>query len=192
MASHAIIICGYPAVGKTTLGGALAQLLGLEHVEMSAMVRASLESQGASEMANAEYVQSVLWHHGEFGAVAELLMRTRPNEQLVITGPRRPEEIEVLRACAPSTLIYLTASFRTRLKRAARRPTRGGVARSQVDVAFRLAKRDQQESAWGMDRIPQMHDCHVVVNEDSPGRAVSRILMILSGDAGQPGNDQSG
>lgn len=180
-----LIICGESGSGKTTIGRIVAQKLRYSHWEMSKYV---LDAQAEFELdhgkiSTADFVERVLWAEGRYDVAASRLvafLSTLRNDEaaglagVVVTGPRRYEEIDAILALdLPTAVVYLEVPFRIRLKRVGRKEGKGD---SELEAG--LAARNRREAEWGLLQDPARANFLVVSNVGSVMNAVNQIVSI--------------
>jgi adenylate kinase family enzyme len=167
-----IVICGPTVAGKTTVGTLVARRLGFRHLEMSDF---ALAGKGSYELAEGpistlDYVERVLWRGGEWDVVVRAMSSHMASAGLVVTGPRRAEEIEALVAKRFDVdLIYLHVPLHIRLARALKDATKNALP--EVLVA-----RTSREASWGLLDRPSRLPFRVVPNAGNIGDAVAAIV----------------
>lgn len=184
-----LVVCGPSGSGKTTIGRAVAKRLSYVHWEMSDFVQhkiAAYELENGSSIAAADYVEQVLWPSSGFSAVAspvvELIARAtvsgEPIRGLVISGPRRREELEAIVSMnQPTLLIYLVVPFITRLERT------GGKSEGLLPHGRQtlFAARTEREQEWGLLREPVDESFALVRNDGPLSRALAQIETLARG-----------
>lgn len=181
-----LVVCGPSGSGKTTIGRAVANRLGYVHWEMSDYVQEKIrdyELENGTTIAAADYVEQVLWPSSGFSAVAspvvELIARATmvsgdPLRGLVISGPRRREELEgIFSMNQPTLLVYLVVPFITRLERT------GGKGEGLPHGRQTLfAARTEREQEWGLLREPVDESFALVRNDGPLSHALAQIEAL--------------
>lgn len=169
-----IVIAGPTHAGKSSIGQFLANELNFLHVEMSSFAWQRYERYEAIHDfpgSLQDFMEQVVWGNQEYDIIAKELidMHTGIN-RLVVTGPRRVEEIEALRQQAwRITSIYIYANSRMRYRRLTKTSERllsekrFGV-RSQLNYAD-FVRSDLREYSWGLAKIPSLPNTHLLINE---------------------------
>jgi cytidylate kinase len=143
-----MILVGYSGSGKSSVASMLARATDLLVLEMGDVVReeAAIVSPSVSAIQYANCIFSTKSPTYFALQLAKKIVDVR--RPLIIVGPRRPEELEMLRASTePSVCIALTAD----------EVTRRGRQRERLDGDFdpellkHWAYRDEVERAWGLD-----------------------------------------
>lgn len=172
MKSRLIVIVGESGTGKSTVGQALANLLGYHRVEMSEI---ALSGKHAYERSNGpissfDYVEKVLWGSGDYSVVARSIPKSLAGEGLIVTGPRRIEEVVELRDAISATRVYLLkVSWATR------------VARLRADMSEGMLRtRTTREATWGLLNGQDNLMATSVSNEGAVADTVGLIVGSLS------------
>lgn len=165
-----LILAGPPNAGKTTLASQVAQEIGFQHIEMgnfaSRAYHAALRDGSFSDGGIHSFISNVYWADGQYDRVAREALASNPNAtQVVVSGPRRTEEIEVLQDSGFTTeLIYVYADSHSRWVRHCLNAAQYG--NDDMLSIFGFVRRDMRENAWGLPRIGLMPDCTIVENKD--------------------------
>lgn len=143
-----LIVVGYSGSGKSTIAAMLASATKLTALEMGDIVRedAAAHSPPREPLAHA----TAVFESGSVTRFAAMLAErvsgmTRP---VIVVGPRRPEEIKLLRAAiGPAVCVGLSVDKATRRKR-----QRGRLENEfRPDFLRSWADRDEVERVWGLD-----------------------------------------
>lgn len=179
-----VVICGPSNSGKTTVGRAVAKALRYSHWEMSdyATTKKRTFEEASEPISTLDFVEHVLWPEQGPDAVADPLLEfiseaslSPTNTGVVVTGPRRFEEIEQIRSLnQPDLFFYLVVPFATRLDRARRRTP---VTELNFDVDF--AHRTQLEASWGLLGEPVDSLFHLIPNTGPIGDAAHAIETLV-------------
>ncbi|MBY8878985.1 AAA family ATPase [Actinacidiphila acidipaludis] len=144
-----LVIVGYPGSGKSTLGSLMGRFTGHRVVEMGDVVRSAAASQ-SPPMPPMEYADLVFTEKDRPLHFAEKLIAglRDHDDPLIVVGPRRTEELAVLRdVLAPVLVVGLRVDTAIRRRR----------QRARLRRAFRPAmlteweERDEVERGWGLD-----------------------------------------
>jgi cytidylate kinase len=175
-----IVISGPAESGKTTLGQLLQNQLGHLHIEMSRYVKNRQKEymlNGGNDMSRQDFVEGVLWQSGDFDVIARDALselRATPGDA-VITGARRPEEIEAfLNADLDCLLIYLHANSRIRWGRLLLdNEDWHGPRRTE------FVQRNLREFGWGLAKTGLIGGTEILINEDTPSDALLAIDELV-------------
>lgn len=176
----AVLISGPTESGKTTMGRLLQDLRGFTHLEMSQYVKRRQQSYmdaGHPPMPRQDFVERVIWGGRQYDAVAQdALAEMRSTAgPVVVTGARRPEEIEALRGAGLDCVeIYLHANSAVRWSRLIL-DNDDFWAQPRTD----FVQRNLREFNWGLASVGIMPDCRVVINEEGADQAAAEILRIV-------------
>lgn len=141
-----LVLVGHSGAGKSTLARVLANQTRLPVIEMGHVVRAEAAAYGASSpLAYADQVFRG-GNGGHFAARAADRLTGRPGPYIFV-GPRRPEEVDLLRQrLGHSLLVGIDAP------QDVRRVRRREEAERLEDLRW-LERRDETESDWGLQRL---------------------------------------
>jgi dephospho-CoA kinase len=166
-----LVLAGPPHTGKSTVGRKLRDRLGFSHVEMSSyaynLYRAACDGDGYTGSIQ-QFMDEVVWKDGAFDVIAQdLLTSNHGLSELIVCGPRRPEEIEAfLAADFDVRLLYVYTDSRTRYERY----RTANASQSQYALELEsFVRRDLTEYSWGLPRIGLMGDCGIVANQEIDG-----------------------
>ncbi len=163
--NRCIVLAGPSNAGKTSIGRSLAAELGFVHVEMSdyAYARYRIAVEGGYNRSIQEFMDDVVWRDGDFAVIAQDLLGTARGEAgLVISGPRRPEELEHLRSQRWDVLQYFVYSNSTeRFRRLVRSSPNNMFGSNRED----FIRRDMREYAWGVASIGALRETVYLMNE---------------------------
>jgi hypothetical protein len=142
--------------------------------------RADARTQGLFVASTLLFVEHELWHERDFDLVAQDLLTeisSHPARGYVVTGPRRVEELDTIKASGSHTLhVHLLASPRVRWRR-------------QVVDSYPKAPdwpsfvaRNYVENAWGLGRMALQPGAVLVRNEGSLIGVVTTIMKLADID----------
>lgn len=181
-----LLLCGPPHAGKSTIGALLASRSNFIQVEMSTYVYrrwlAAREDDGYNRPIQ-QYMDDVVWAKGDYDLIAQDLLRDhRGSAGLIVCGPRRPEEIETLKAAGFEVhRTYLYADSRTRYDRYWKIKLAENVIRAESGLTLtQFVKRDLQEHVWGLPKIGVMKNCAIVDNTGTLEATTDTIVGALS------------
>lgn len=158
-----VLVVGPTNAGKTSLGQWLASKLGFVHIEMSSFAwqrfQADPEYQGSIQ----DFMEEVVWLPGDEDVIARDLIEAHGAvDRLVVCGPRRPEEIETIRAQGWDIYsLYVFANASLRFRRHRRGSTLTRLHPSYQD----FARRDLREYGWGLAKIGGFDGFQLLINE---------------------------
>jgi dephospho-CoA kinase len=139
--STPVIIYGLPGVGKSSVASVLAAVQGSQHIEMSACAQMIYNESDSQCATFHDFVREELWARSDFARVARRASRAWSGGSVVVSGPRRQEELdELMQSLDTDCVLRLVADERTRIQRA--------TVSGQVPEA--VAARAIEESAWGL------------------------------------------
>lgn len=162
-----IILSGPTESGKSSIGQYLQQETGFTHVEMSSFVKSRQAEallggiEGSRDRQS--FVERNLWGSGEFDIIAQDALKAISILEggVIVSGPRRPEEVETLLASGIDFVqLYVEADSRTRWNRLlTRNDDFYGPERKD------FIRRNLQEYGWGLAKVGTMPGVQIVVNE---------------------------
>lgn len=174
-----ILVCGPANTGKSTVGARVSQGSGFVQLEMSSYAYQRflpMKERGEYHDSIQGFMEEVVWKDGEYDVIAQdLLASSHGVNQLIVCGPRRPEEVETFRnAGFEIDTLYVYTDSRTRYGR----HFDVNAARFAGDFGLGLdefIRRDIVENSWGLPKIARMMDSAIIRNESVDG-ATNRIV----------------
>jgi hypothetical protein len=177
----AILLCGPTNAGKTIVGSLLRnQSEDFHHVEMSRYVKRRYSEYGGADpsqnLSIQDFVENEIWGNGDYGAIAQDVLRDpKPPGTLIITGARRPEEVEVFKSSGYSVVqVFLTANSKLRWDRHVN-DTDDWHSVERED----FVRRNMREYEWGLAKIARMRESQIIFNEQTDG-GVSAAQAVAS------------
>ena len=176
-----ILITGPTHAGKTTFGRRLQTHLGYRHIEMSNYVAKRYEqyadATGSTESV-LDFVERHLWASESEDVIARDVLEeiAEYKGDLVVTGGRKPAELEAIRASDRDVMhVYLHTHEGIRWHRAVENTKN---TENQGYEAF--VYRNLREFSWGLAETGTMSQARIIVNERGQIEALSSILTHLS------------
>jgi adenylate kinase family enzyme len=175
-----LILVGRFGSGKSTTGHLLARRTGLPYLEIGELVRRQAAEQGRSALDHADqtFAQG---QHSEFVSMA-VSEAKRVGLPCIVAGPRRPDELQYLRAMLhPTVAIGLSVSEEERSWRLDERGQKNELYAERV-------RRDTIEEAWGIGRAIETCD-FLVASSGQPEVVAAQCLklwLIVDREVGTP------
>jgi len=163
---NCILIVGPTNAGKTTLGQYIANHSGYVHAEMSTYVfKRYAKKTSYYDGSLQDFLEDEVWSNNDNDIIAQDLLMDNPGGQdLVICGPRKPEEIETLLSQDWNIKpIFLFSDTDTRYTRY---QTDKNNFRFRYDLNYKeFIRKDMRELDWGLAKIATMQQLEIVTNE---------------------------
>jgi adenylate kinase family enzyme len=169
-----LILVGRAGSGKSTVGPILAQRTGFPLLEIGELVRRQADQYGRSALEHARqtFAQG---QHSEFVAIA-VSETKRLGLPCIVSGPRRPDELQYLRAkLQPTVAIGLSVSDAERDWRLDKRDQTDGRVTDRNH-------RDAIEEAWGIGRTIDACDFQVSSHGQPEAVAAQCLELWLTAD----------
>ena len=161
---NCLLIVGSTNAGKTTLGQYIANKLGYVHAEMSTYAFKRYADRPSSyDGSIQDFLEDEVWSNNDKDIIAQDLLKDNPNGQdLVICGPRKPEEIETLLSQDWNFKpIFLFSDSDTRYTRYR---TDNNYFRYGLNYK-EFIRKDMRELDWGLAKLATMSQLEIVTNE---------------------------
>lgn len=173
-----ILIAGSTNAGKSTLGQYLAREYGYVHVEMSSFAYKRYESRPKSYIGSIQdFMEDEIWSTYPKDIIAQdLLESDTDNQNLVISGPRLPEEIETLISQKWDVIpIFLFSDTKSRY---IRYQTDKGISRYGLNFKEFIQK-DMRELSWGLAKAATMSQLEIVINDETINELFTNVQKRL-------------
>jgi hypothetical protein len=168
-----VIIAGHSGAGKTTLAGMLGMRTGFAVAELGHIVRAEARAHGVQPPLL--YADSIFCQGAGTHFAAQLARRS-PGGSLIIVGPRRPDEVDLIQhRLGRAVIVALRTPERVRAERRGRS--------EQISDDRWLERRDEIEVGWGLERLVSSAD--LLLDGTLPTQELADVLLhewIRAGD----------
>lgn len=175
-----LIISGPSNAGKTSLGQQVANTWKCQHAEMSSFAyrryKDFLDNEPNADMSIQDFMENEVWKDRNFDAIAQDFLNSyQSDHDYVLSGLRRPEELEELRSHINNIdIVFLFANARIRFDR---HRENEGYKESRMGTTYReFVKRDMKEFSWGMSKIQSMDRSKLILNEADISRMMNETL----------------
>lgn len=183
-----VVVTGLFGCGKTTLGSTLARTFGYVHYEMSDYAKARMNAAGGGSLLDGleSFCDNDLWPAFGDAVIAEdvvAAIRRAQDHYVVITGPRRAQEVDVLAAQGwRLTHVHLETSWETRVARRIEWPSG-----SHVEAIADFNRREAAELRWGVSEFSARLGVKVIGNNGPLDDAVQEIRHLVAETASADG-----
>lgn len=165
-----LVIAGPSNAGKTSLAQHLSSRWKWRHSEMSSFAYDRYnkfnDGEPSADLSIQEFMEEEVWNSGDYAVIAQDFLETLSNgEDVLLSGVRRPEEIEEIRGKISNVdIVFLFANARVRFDRHLDNVPE--YLKTRMGTTYKeFVKRDMKEFGWGMGKVEAMDRSTLILNE---------------------------